>query len=325
MPGEPTVSFTFGRDDLLRTRFAISPLTELVAATYVVRLPTYFPEHRPWFRDVAPRVAGLDLDLLFAVNPLGRTVWPNFQAPPPLHPHPDIEDELDRVAGTAPRVVRADVRRAFPEGVPAQARPFLDATEVAVAGLVTQMRSFWQATLEPWWGRISDFLEAEIGARARQLVAAGGQTAFVGLDPTVSWDGGTLRVSPVRLNPCAVDLNGRGLLLLPSVLAFDVWPRVDAPWDPALTYQPPGTGDLWLSEPAAPGALAELVGRRRAALLRALDRPASTTTLARSTGWSAGGVSSHLTVLRHAGLVARRRDGRHVLYSRTATGDALTR
>lgn len=31
------VRFLFGRDDLLRTRFAISPLIELVAATYVVR------------------------------------------------------------------------------------------------------------------------------------------------------------------------------------------------------------------------------------------------------------------------------------------------
>ncbi len=325
MTVESAVTFTFGRDDLLRTRFAISPLTELVAATYVVRLPHLFPEHRPWVRDVAPRAAGLDLDLLFAVNPLGRTVWPNFQAPPPLRPHPDVEHELDRVARTDPAVVRADVRRAFPEGVPVDAHPFLDTTESAVASLVNQMRSFWRATLEPWWGRISDFLEGEIGARARRLVAGGGHTAFLGLDPVVTWDGRTLRVSPVRLRPRDVDLGGRGLLLLPSVLAFGVWPRVDAPWDPALTYQPPGTGDLWLADPAAPGALAKLVGRRRAALLRALDRPTSTTTLAQTTGWSAGGVSSHLAVLRRAGLVVRRRNGRQVVYSRTATGDALTR
>lgn len=322
---EPAVTFTFGRDDLLRTRFAISPLTELVAATYVVRLPHLFPEHRAWVRDVAPRVAGLDLGLLYAVNPLGRSVWPNFQAPPPLRPHPDVEDELERVAQTDPAVVRDDVRRAFPEGTPADALPFLDSTRSAVAGLAAQMRAFWLATLEPWWGPITDFLEAEIGARARRLVAGGGHTAFDGLDPTVSWDGRVLRVSPVRLDPCDVDLDGRGLLLLPSVLAFGVWPRVDAPWEPALTYQPPGTGDLWLAEPATPGALADLVGRRRATLLRALDRPASTTALARSTGWSPGGVNSHLAVLRRAGLVVRRRDGRQVVYSRTATGDALTR
>lgn len=319
----PTVSYTFGRDDLLRTRFAISPLTELVAATYVLRRPAHFPEHLPWVRDVAPRVAGLDLDLLWAVNPLGRTVWPNFNAPPPLTPHPGIEDELARVAATDPALVRADVRRAYPEGLPADVRPFVDDTEPAVADLVSQMRGFWRETLEPWWGRISGFLEGEIAARAGRLVAGGGQTAFVGLDPTVSWDGRTLQVSPVRLDSQAIELGGRGLLLVPSVLAFGAWPRLEPPWDPALTYQPPGTGDVWQPDPSRADALAELLGRRRAAILEALERPASTRVLARETGWSPGGVSSHLAVLRRTGLVARRRTGREVVYSRTAAGDAL--
>ena len=44
----PRIVYRFGRHDLLRTRFAISPLIELAAATYVVRLPSTFPEHRPW-------------------------------------------------------------------------------------------------------------------------------------------------------------------------------------------------------------------------------------------------------------------------------------
>src|SRR5690349_16516657 len=102
MPGSPgpTIAFAFGRDDLLRTRFAVSPLIELVAATYVLRLPRRFPEHRGWIESAAGRVGGLRLDLLFAVNPLGRAVWPNFNAPPPMSPQPRIEDELARVAAT---------------------------------------------------------------------------------------------------------------------------------------------------------------------------------------------------------------------------------
>lgn len=56
-----------------------------------------------------------------------------------------------------------------------------------------------------------------------------------------------------------------------------------------------------------------------------LPRPSSTQTLAQQTGWSAGGVNSHLTVLRQNGLVVPRREGRAVLHSRTATGDALAR
>lgn len=293
------------------------------AATYVLRLPQGFPEHRRWIEATAPRVKGLDVDLLLAVNPLGRTVWPAFDALAPIHPHPSIHDELARVAAIDPDVVRADVVRAYPEGVPAEARRFVEDTEAAVSELVAQMQAFWDAAIAPWWTVVVPFLESEIAARARRLVANGGASAFEDLDP--SWDGSTLSLSQVKLAPRTVQLAGRGLLLIPSVLAFGVWPRMDGPWDPALTYQPPGIGDLWLPETETAGDLEELLGRRRATLLRSLDRPASTTALARRTGWSPGGINSHLTVLRRNGLVVRRRDGREVIYSRTATGEALSR
>ncbi len=317
------VRYRFGRHDLLRTRFAISPLIELAAATYVVRLPRQFPEHRRWVESVTPGVAALDLELLYAASPLGRTAWPNFDAPPPVVPHPRIEDELDRLAATDPELVRSDVQRAYPDGVPDAARPFVEKPQVALAGFVEQAWSFWQAALEPWWPRMSAFLESEIASRARRLVTTGSEAAFADLDPTVTWDGRDLSVSPTKLAARDVDLDGRGLLLIPSVLAWDVWPRVDPPWDPALTYQPPGVGDLWLHDTSSAGALDELVGRRRAALLRSLERPASTQALALRTGWSPGGVSSHLGVLRRTGLVVRRREGRQVVYSRTAAGNAL--
>ena len=40
-------------------------------------------------------------------------------------------------------------------------------------------------------------------------------------------------------------------------------------------------------------------------------------------GVSAGGVSDHLKVLREAGLITSRREGRLVIYARTEKGDAL--
>jgi DNA-binding transcriptional ArsR family regulator len=319
----PAICFGFGRDDLLRTRFAISPLLEMVAATYVARLPKDYPEHRGWAEAALQGITGVELDLLFAVNPLGRTDWPSFHAPPPVTPHPRIEDELTRVASTDVEVVRTDVERAYPEGVPPAAQPFVDHPEDALAGLVVQMRRFWDATLQPWWSRISAFLEGEIAARARRLVSTGGDTAFADLDPTITWDGRDLTISPVILAPRTVHLDGRGLLLIPSVLASGAWPRVEAPWAPALTYQPPGVADVWLGNAGATRALDQLIGRRRTMLLESLDRPASTRTLALRTGWSPGSVSTHLTVLRRTGLVVRRRDGREVYYSRTATGDGL--
>lgn len=323
MSEEPSaVRFRFDREDLLRTRFAISPLIELVGAAYVVRMPRHFPEHRAWIAAVAPRLHGVDLELVFAAAPLGRRSWPNFNAPPPVSPHPPIEEELSRVAATDPAIVQADVRRAYPEGVPASAAVFVEEPEAALAALVSQLRAFWRAAIQPWWLPMSAFLESEISARARRLASRGGQAAFADLARGVSWDADTLTISPIAVASRDIDLGGRGLLLVPSVFAFGVWPRIDAPWDPALTYQPPGIGDLWTREDDD-GALDVLIGRRRAAVLRSLDRPSSTLDLSRRTGWSPGGVSTHLGVLRANGLVARRRDGREVIYSRTATGDAL--
>lgn len=317
------VRFLFDRDDLLRTRFAISPLIELVAATYVVRLPQLFPEHRPWLAHSLRAIEGLELDLLYAVNPLHRRIWPNFQAPPPVAPHPPIDDELARLGATEPEVVRADVRRAYPEGVPVEARPFLDDPPAAVAGLVEQSRAFWDAAIAPWWPRMSAFLESDIALRARRLVTIGGRSAFDDLDSDVTSDDRSLTLHGPVMASRTVDLGGRGLLLIPSVLAFGAWPRVDDPWDPALTYQPPGFADVWLRDDQGPQALEELLGRRRATILLALDQPASTQSLAARTGWGAGGISTHLGVMRRTGLVVRRRSGREVLYSRTATGGAL--
>jgi DNA-binding transcriptional ArsR family regulator len=317
-----SIRYRFARDDLLRTRFAISPLIELVGAAYVLRQPRLYPEHRGWADAAVPRVQGLDLSLVYGAAPLRQTSWPNFNAPAPVSPHPHIEDELGRLAISDPNVVRADVLRANPGGVPPSAAPFVTDTESAVAELVRQLRSLWHVSIEPWWPRMTAFLEGEIATRARRLVSIGGQSAFTDLSRDISWDGQMLTISPVTIPPRDIDLDGRGLLLIPSVLAFGVWPRIDPPWDPALTYQPPGIGDLW-SPAGTETGLDELIGRRRAAILRYLDRPASTLELARQTGWSSGGVNTHLGVLRATGLVARRREGRSVIYLRTAVGDAL--
>ncbi|TQE31476.1 ArsR family transcriptional regulator [Streptomyces ipomoeae] len=73
--------------------------------------------------------------------------------------------------------------------------------------------------------------------------------------------------------------------------------------------------------PAAPSAeMARLLGPTRAGLLAALARPASTAQLAARHFLSAATVSYHLGVLHRAGLVARARSGRSVLYRRTAEG-----
>ena len=320
----PMVRFHFGQRDLLRTRFAIAPLMELVGAMYALRDPTRYAVHSPWADWARPRTEQLDLSLLDVATPAGGPFWPVFVGPPPRAPRAEVADELDRVSATPPDQAAAEIVRAYPDGVPPAAQPFLYDPAGALSKLVEQMRAFWDAALAPWWPQISGVLESEIAARARALVAVGPQAAFTGLHPTVRWDGSTLSVHPTAKGSAEVQLAARGLLLVPAVFTWpSVWPRTDPPWDPALVYPPPGIAELWAPARSGAEALESLLGRRRARVLLELDRPASTLELAQRMDVSAGGVSDHLTVLRRAGLVTRRREGRRVIYARTAKGSDL--
>jgi DNA-binding transcriptional ArsR family regulator len=319
------VRYRFGRDDLLRTRFAIAPLMDLIGAFYLLRNPGRAVMHQPWVTWARPRTAGLDLSLLDTAAPLGGAgFWPVFVGPPPQVPHAEIRGELDRVRATPPAQVRAEILRTYPRGL-AAARPFLDDPAGTLAELVEQMRAFWDVALAPWWPRISAVLESEIAFRARRLVTTGPHTAFSGLHQTVRWEGDALVVDPTGKVPAEVDLAGRGLLLIPAVFTWPkVWPRSDPPWDPALVYPAAGIAEAWAPGGQGGDALAALIGQRRARILRELDRPASTLRLAQRIQVSAGGVSDHLHVLRRAGLVTAHREGRHVIYTRTAKGDNLS-
>jgi len=117
----------------------------------------------------------------------------------------------------------------------------------------------------------------------------------------------------------------KGLLFVPSVF---VWPQViaitDPAWQPTLIYPARGIGTLWdPGRATADSALGSLIGSGRAAILRRLDEPWSTTDLARALDISPGGVSQHLAALRDAGLVHGHRVGRSVLYMRSPLGDSL--
>ena len=168
-------------------------------------------------------------------------------------------------------------------------------------------------------------LERDVVYRAGQLTSRGWAAALGDLHPGLSWHEGRIELSRWSGDEDA-ELGGRGLLFVPSVF---VWPglalSLEPPWPPALVYPARGVAALW----ERPGrkehgaALDRLLGPSRAAVLLALDEPASTTQLVAALGQSLGGVGDHLAVLREAGLITRARSGRSVLYRRTPVGDAL--
>ncbi len=307
---------SFTARDVARTRFAISPLWEVVASVRALRRLDVHTVHRPWAALVTPRLAAVDWGLLAALVPDRRI--PGFVAPPPATPVPDLAVELAALRATPPEQVRA--------GLPDD--PALDAfradPDAGLDRLCAQVHAYFDSAIAPYWPRIRALLEGDVLRRARLLAEGGAQRLLNDIDPAVSWADDELAVAH-RDTAASMTLRGRGLLLVPSVF---VWPRVFSlvadPWQPTLRYPPRGVATLWeRGESRSPSALGKVVGASKARILSELDVPTSTKELSALTGLTAAAVSQHLTAMRDAGLVAGHRVGRSVLYARTQAAEAL--
>jgi DNA-binding transcriptional ArsR family regulator len=322
-------------EDLTMSRFALSPLWEL---TQALRLLAAGPRRRdeavlrPWLLRARDRYRALaretDLGVIDALNPPG---WgADFLAPVPASVHTTISDLLDQVRSTPADQAQREVAVALGRQPRVEPRVERILTSDRVAGYVADvLAAAWRALLEPEWRTLRAICERDVVYRAGQLASRGWAAALTDLHADLSWRQGRIELSRWPGGGAAdddADLGGRGLLFIPSVF---IWPRLalslDPPWPPALIYPARGVSALW-EQPGRTGpgtALHRLLGGSRAAILLALEDPASTTQLAATLGQSLGGIGDHLAVLREAGLVARARSGRSVLYHRTPVGDAV--
>ncbi|MFF1867621.1 DUF5937 family protein [Kitasatospora herbaricolor] len=319
---------SFSAADLAQTRFAVSPMWEVVTSFRLLRTQAEPPVHRRWAAQVGPRLvrAGLGHGWLAELIP-AHGYLADLLNPTPASPFPTLAAELEAIRRTAPERVRTELDLLGTErevDASPRVRLLREDPGAALEKVTAEIEVYWEIALAPYWARIRQLLEADVFHRARQVAEHGSAHVLNELHASVRWDDGTLHL--VR-RQCALtrDQAGSGLLLVPSAFA---WPRVltrSVPPDPPqLAYPARGIGTLWEPRTSTSAeAVAGVLGRSRALLLAELDTPASTTQLAKHCGLSAAGVSQHLTALRDAGLVTAHRSGRSVLYARTAVADAL--
>jgi DNA-binding transcriptional ArsR family regulator len=320
--------FEVSVEDLLRSRFALSPAMDLCSLLRALDGHGR-PLPRPWDARLRPVFERLrrdtELDAFLALqNPSGG---PDFVAPPPRGLNQTWADDLATIRATPPDAARREcaVEATGPSARDLRVREVLDSADV-VPRIAEAMDRAWHGLLAADWPQLRAICERDVVHRVGVIGEHGWAATIESLHPGIAWRAGGIEIEFFRGG--TVHLAGDGLLLIPSVFVGHVAAHLEDPWPRTLIYSARGTAALWGAEASAAArpsdALAAVVGRARARLLIALDAPASTSQLARTLGMTPGAVGDHLAILREAGLLTRARAGRSVLYRRTPLGEALT-
>jgi DNA-binding transcriptional ArsR family regulator len=311
-------------DLLAKARFAVSPKAEVTAALEALLRPSdpaaraFRAAHHVAFEAMLHE-RPVRRDLIahsFRPGQGSRPGWlADYLASPPLARDVTFETELAEVAATPAEALRADLRETTGGPLPRS----LETADVA-GEAVSVLNWIWACTVATDWPRRERLLRADIVARTGQLARHGWAAVLRDLGKGLEWAGdGQLRINrydrPTRVLSADADLS-----FIP-VTSNAGWVGWTEPWRYAIYY--PVAGRLAPGDATRRAGLGRLVGANRAALLRLLDQPLGPTHLAASCGLPVGAVGNHLRVLLDAGVVARRRSGRHVLYWRTALGEAL--
>ncbi|GAB3942781.1 DUF5937 family protein [Kribbella albertanoniae] len=321
------ITYRLSVDDLADMRFACSPLLETATSLWALTEPSAHVLHLPWIRRTNAVLADWpDRELLLALVTPQLWWMPDFLTPRPSSPLPDVRDELAQIRRTPPRQAVADVIRAYGDRpLPLVLADLCRTPRRLRDRICTAFATYWELAIEPHWPRMRTLLEADMVHRARLLARDGAAAVLTGLDPSIQFSNGVLRmrISSYQLD-YESDVRGRGFWLVPTLFAKHTIAPLDPDGPPTAAYPARGIGTLWETRPEPTRrALADLLGTPRADLLMELEAPTSTVELARRRNVSPSAISQHLATLHANGLVARARAGRVVLYTRTELADRL--
>jgi DNA-binding transcriptional ArsR family regulator len=328
-----------------RLRFAASPLAELTAMLHVLAEPAHHPQLGGWAADVW---AGLPPELAERLRE-AEFLWRSSRADflVPARPRLSLAEELDDVdrIGDEKYVSAALIttcgsnRVHFGSPSPladagareraldlAQARGALQeafaerllADPAAVRARVRHtLEQCAEAFFDAAWDGVAVQLATDLRLKNDLLKRQGIGAALASVSGAVTLapDGDCIVVDKLQDNATAA--HGAGVTFLPSVFGRPHLVVVHAPgWQPVVQYPVEAS-------PAEPVPLETVTLRLEALahpvrlrLLRTLARgPHTTGELANAWELSPPEVSRHLAVLRRAGLLTTRREGRYVRYT----------
>ncbi|GAA1997865.1 winged helix-turn-helix domain-containing protein [Catenulispora subtropica] len=320
-----TIDYSPG--DLSGARFVVSPLGHLIHGVHDGPCSRHSPWRQRWWTRARRQVSTSSGRLV----PLINRAHPDAPAFLPLaiagdDPAPSFEQELDQLRATPPHLLgfRLATAAARTDDADRLIRGLRNQEDAALRTVVDGLLTLYRATLMADWPEISQRLRGDIALRDRQSRRNGTLAMLTNLHPDIMW---RPIADEVRDADAADDdpddaASGTGGLILAPCLFGQQRAHAGPGGDGTLVVIYPAA-EPDDGAPAADDHLAALLGPGRAAALRSLQVPASTSDLARRLAVSVPTASTHAALLRNAGLVATTRDGKSVRHELTPVGRQL--
>lgn len=273
-----------GIDELAKSRFHISAMTETVAALATLArnpvapgLEEWADAHRPAYER---RLKRDPFTAQFVRAALRRRWTADIIAIPPQRTDRTFYDELRHLRGMSLDHARRDLSDGG-------ALPGALRTPDLLDRVAELLEWVWLTTLRVDWPRRRRVFEADIVSRTQRLASGGWAAAIGDMRPGMRWLGdGRLRISIDDYPPRTI--RDAELMLIPSTNppAKVMWSE---PSRYAIVYPCVGLlADEYDRRTAAP--LAKLLGQVRATVLDELREPRSTSQLVALTGYSLGSI-----------------------------------
>lgn len=315
------LTIELGIEGIGAVRMAPDVVWETAASLRVLNFPREHALHAG-LRKLLPGRPSFDLQFLLRLTSSHR--WqPDVLAPDPTLNVCAPLERIQALADTEEAVLRQDLKTMgthLPDLAAEGMTPRTYAERVA-----RELAGYWRQVMRPLWDELEAIAYDDIAHHSRRLSREGLGVALRGIHHEMDYRDGIITLDLHCNSCCSCSVSADGLWLVPSAFC---WPgavcRLEGPAI-VVGYPARGAARIWSrSSPVDdPTALAALIGRSRADILRSLHLPRSTTWLARRHNLSPGNVSTHLSVLADSGLLHSHRDGRRVLYAQTDLGADL--
>jgi DNA-binding transcriptional ArsR family regulator len=330
-PNVRVIRIEFTAQDIARTRITTTfgPFAETLLGLGSLRMARRDRIAPPW-----RKVDRATAEVATFLSPHGLAQIDLFTLTGPAEEFGAAAQALLGVPGKNLTAEISAVHRCNSPGDPRWLAGIRRAEQPARRQLVDALHRTHSRMVEPHWPAMRTALEAERARLQRELTGGGVDRLLSTFHRQARWESAALELPTAgrwSQKPMIARLEGRGLVLVPSVLC-PVGPVPFFPHEgdgPAILLYPVET-DLvtqtqwWRGRDGTPGSsLATLLGHTRAAALEEIARGCTTTELAKRLGVSAASASQHAKALREAGLVASMRDRNRMLHSVTRLGTHL--